>query len=203
MSFSIFFNARGDNGADLLNQIGQARLLSSFDGSSATLHDYVFFDTTETSPTTRGLRFGIRIGSQSSLFESTSTFTSRDSVWHQAGFTFESGTTDGTLTFYLDGQVLGAPITTTGLNSIPEMDLNWFLVEDATDNADGFGSEYFDAGDYDEAALWTRALRAEEMSALHADGIGATAIPEPSALSMWLLFCVLGAAVCGYRRRKR
>lgn len=135
------------------------------------------------------------------MFTSTATFTSRDSVWHQAGFTLESGATNGTLTFYLDGQVFGSPITTTGLNSISAQTNNWFLVEDASDPFD-FGSEYFDDGDYDEAALWNRALSAEEMAALYTPGINANAIPEPTALAIWSVLGGIGL-VAGHRRRQR
>lgn len=188
LSFSIFFNAQGDNGNDA--DMGQARLLSSFDGDGNVAHDYITFDTVETSPTTRTLRFTARSGAVVNSYSSSTTFVSRDSDWHAAGFTFEGGATDGTLTFYLDGQVFGSPITTSGMNSIAAQDNNWYLLEDKTSAVNA--TEYFDQGHYDEAGLWTRTLSAHEMNALFSSGLGAAqpaSVPEPAVA--WLPMLVL------------
>ena len=90
-----------------------------------------------------------------------------------------------------------------GVTSIPIQNFNWFLVEDA--RSISATDEYFDGGTYDEAALWYRALSAEEMSALYTQGINAedvnkVTVPEPSGLTLW---SVGVGAIAFYNWKKR
>lgn len=185
MSFSIFYNDRGDNGHDTGASTGQARLLSSFVGTGSP-PDATAFGTLQVSGTEREFRF---YGGNTAVSSDALTPT-QDAQWHQAGFVFQ----DGFVTFYFDGSQLGSTRPVPGVAAIPVQGLDWFLIEDATSAS--VSDEYFDDGDYDEAALWYRALSAEEMSALYSRGLNA---PEPSTLA---LLC-MGAVAIGRRRRKR
>jgi len=94
--------------------------------------------------------------------------------------------------FYFDGQAVGAPQTLTGFAQIPAQTRNWHLLEDSAG-----GDEVFLGGDFDEAALWLRALSAEEMAALFSQSLALAPVPEPA--SGWLLTF---GVVCVIRSRK-
>lgn len=113
----------------------------------------------------------------------------QDGLWHQAGFVFDSGL----LTFYFDGVQLGGQHT-VGSSTVAEQTNNWSLLNSSIP----LGDEYFDNGDYDEAALWNRALSGEEMSLLYSQGLAVAAVPEPTSFGLMLVISTIGLA-----RRKR
>jgi len=168
MSFSIFYNNRGDS--------GNARLLTSFNGTGGSNGEFLFDSI---GPR---LRFAMGFNNSFPQFFSTVNVPEADGVWHQAGFVFEGGDADGVVKFYFDGQQFGDAITIANATEIPVQNLNWFLLEDATGISNT--TEFFSDGDYDEAALWTRALSSEEMNDLYTKGLGQ--IPEPSSLAVIL-----------------
>ncbi|NET55376.1 MAG: LamG domain-containing protein [Symploca sp. SIO2E6] len=183
-SFSIFYNDRGDNGRDG-SSTSAARLLSSYNGTGVAQEDEVVFDLLSNAG--RRLRF---------VTKGTSVFSSeaipfRDEIWHQAGFVFDNGS----LTFYFDGLPLGDSRIIPGITSISAQSFNWSLLEDARPVS--ILSEYFDSGDYDEAALWYRALSPQEMNALYTQGVNQASIgntedksvniPEPTSMFALIL----------------
>ena len=99
----------------------------------------------------------------------------QDSQWHQAGVVFDNGE----VTFYLDGSPLGTSLTLPSVTAIPAQTLDWFLIEDPQSLSNR--SEYFDGGDYDDAALWYRALSPNEMQQLYLEGV---TVPEPGTLGI-------------------
>ncbi len=180
LSFSIFYNDRGDNGADGgFGVSSNVKLLSTFPGSN------------QPGPVVPpGIFFGIEfVGGERKLVfhtqhgrvESTATVPFQDGLWHQAGFSFD----EGTIRFFFDGQPLGEPVSIADLGYllIPAQVQDWFIGEDAlfgNGNYGAVGDEYFDNGSYDEAALWERALAPAEMLLLYSQGL-ATAPRMPAA----------------------
>ena len=49
---------------------------------------------------------------------STAPIPDQDNAWHQVGFVYQGGATDGTIKFYFDGQQLGNPVTLAGIPAI-------------------------------------------------------------------------------------
>ncbi len=160
LSFSIFYNDRGYTAPE------RARLLSSYDGAGAPTPGEFVFDILEDSSTTRRLRLIQNAGS-GVVAAVSDTIPGVDGSWHHAGFVFEGGASNGTITFYFDGQILGAPVATS-YNQTPAQNLNWYLIEDGNDTGN---REYFPNGVYDEAALWLRAITPQEVNALYSGGI--------------------------------
>lgn len=179
LSFSIFYNDRGDNGGD--DSGGNvARLLSSYTGPGSPPNqlDFSVIDA-------RRLVLFV----EGENIYSTANIPFQDGLWHHAGFVFDNGL----LSFYFDGELLGDQLS-VGSNTVADQTNNWFLMNTVA----MFGDEYFDDGDYDEAALWNRALSGAEMRALYTQGL-AMAIPEPSAFSCAMI-ALASYQVC--RRRK-
>ena len=205
LSFSIFYNAQGDIG----NADGNARFLTTYRGTLGVLPGNLLFGTSDgpppvppALPSDLMLQFRMNSGSgDSGPHYSTETIPTSDDVWHQAGFVFEGGAVNSTVTLYFDGEQLGAPITLLGITEVNAQAHEWFLVDD-----EEFGAatrEIFSNGFYDEAALWTRALSAQEMSNIHQFGLaGAAAVPEPSSFAL-LGLGALGCAFCAYRKRRK
>ena len=197
LSFSMFYNAQGDDGGHARN----SRFLSTFAGTGSVVSGNLIFGTDDVPGPDLTLHFRINVGTGDIIKHSTETIPTGDFAWHQAGFVFEGGPVDSTVTFYFDGEPLGAPIILSGITQINAQARNWFLVED--ENIGGATREYFANGFYDEAALWTRALSAQEMSNIHQFGLaGAAAVPEPSSFVL-LGLGVLGCAFCAMRKRRK
>ena len=184
LSFSIFYNARNDNGNDD-DSYEQVRFLSSYNGTGVPPSETVFGLISD-----GGRRLIFSTEGQSYL--SSLTTPASDNTWHQTGFVFDGGQ----LTFYFDGAPIGDTINVAH-SAIPEQTNNWHLVEDA--NPTSNPTEYFDLGDYDEAALWNRALSSSDMNALYTQGLAA-AVPEPATIVQW---CGAGLAGIGLVRRRR
>jgi len=205
LSYTIFYNDQGDDGGDHVNSISSAILLSATDYSKTG--NNFWFGTTKYVPgvenpgADRHLWFGYS-GAVIAVI-STEKTPSADSLWHQAGFVYQGGQTDGTVTFYFDGQQLGGPVTIKGVPEIGALVAPWTLIEDYEPYRSISGDEYFDNGFYDEAALWTRALSAGDMKALYEQGINANAVPEPCTLIVWSLLGASGVTLGWWRRRKR
>ncbi|MCA9135592.1 MAG: hypothetical protein KDB00_02505 [Planctomycetales bacterium] len=179
LTFSMFFNDRGDTGT--------ARFLSSFDGSGSSSDVFTLFDSIETN-SSRTLRFIVNSGSNLKIASSTASIPIADGLWHQAAVVYEGGVSDGTVKFFFDGVQLGSQVTLSGVSSIPVMPHNWHLIEDST--FDSVPNEYFRGGSYDEAALWYRPLSDADISSLYlqgAAGAAANVVPEPSSLAVWLI----------------
>lgn len=201
LSFSMYYNAQGDDGADN----GSARFLSTYEGFATVDPGNLIFQTQEATTTTRHLRLSTGAGGANSFaVNSVATIPNGDSDWHQVGFVFEGGLASSTLTFYFDGAQLGAPVVLSGITQVDIQDRNWFLAEDA--EFGGLTREYFAGGFYDEAALWTRALSAQEMANIHDFGLAGTGavaiVPEPSSFVL-LGLGALGWALCALRKRRR
>lgn len=166
LSFSIFFNDRGDNGGDMGGNV--ARLLSSYSGPGSPPNQLDF-------SVINSRQLVLFVEGQNVL--SSAAIPYADADWHQAGFVFDGGT----LTFYFDGVQLGAQLA-VGSSVVSQQTNNWFLLNTPTP----FGDEYFDGGDYDEAALWTRALNASDMNSLYSNGLSAiSSVPEPGSIALW------------------
>ncbi len=197
LSFSMYYNDRGDAGDSVNNSRGLARLLTSFDGTGFDVGDFIF--SSQRNPENHAQRY-LRIsvnpaGTGATIVDSLPLNVNEDGLWHHVGFVFESGTVQ----FYFDGQPLGSPQTMPGYAAIPAQTRNWHLVEDTA----GGHEDFFHGGDYDEAALWLRALSTQEMQLLGSVGLGAISpLPEPNSLLMmgWLLAV---AGVVGWRRATR
>jgi hypothetical protein len=186
LSFSIFYNARNDNGNDD-DGYEQVRLLSSYNGTGLPPSETVFGLISD-----GGRRLAFSTEGQSYL--SSLTTPANDNTWHQTGFVFEGGQ----LTFYFDGAPIGDTISVAH-SVIPEQTYDWHLIEDA--NPISNITEYFDLGDYDEAALWKRALSSSEMNALYTQGL-ASAVPEPATIVMWCMAGLAGVGIVRCQRRK-
>lgn len=190
LSFSLFYNARGD--------VEEAvRLLSTFSGGGAVTADQFLFDRLEIASLTATPR-NLRVIANGASHFSTVQLPAIDTGWHQLAFVFTDlpGTSNGKITFYFDGNPLGADVATT-FDAVPVQARNWHLVEDPGLNGSNpkSDSEYFDNGDNDEAALWYRALSGDEMSSVFTQGITAL-VPEPASLSL------LAAGLLLARRRR-
>jgi hypothetical protein len=186
LSFSIFTNDRGSIGGPPENLV---RLLSSYNGTGVPLGE-TLFDLLWSGG--RRLRFY----TEATSVLSTATVPVQDELWHQAGFVFDSGT----VTFYFDGEQLGDSVAVPGVTEIATQNDNWTLVEDARPVSQL--GEYFRGGSYDEAALWYRAVSAEEMRTLYEEGFSNASsgvIPEPSTIG--LLAIGLVGVVLQARRR--
>ena len=180
LSASIFYNDRGDDGADPDKH--WARLLTSFPNSSDSVPNgghTVTFDAFRDGGG-RYLRMWMIVdrqgGSNTNAIPISPTVAGvfEDGEWHQAGFAFDSGQVQ----FYFDGDPLGSPVSVIDddgnpVTQIPTQNFDWFLVED-----NGGSTEYFDGGHYDEAGLWTRALSAGEMNALYRRGLARAQNPN-------------------------
>lgn len=201
LSFSIFYNARGDTGSPSAGP-GQVIFLSAFDGFNSVAKIFAAVQSINNPQfgTGRRLLFSYNtMGRLDTYFDLPSTgmeIPDGDSIWHQAGVVYQGGATDGIVTFYFDGVQRGAPVAAPKLAQIPVLPEKWHLIGNSQSSSD----VYFRNGDYDDAALWYRALSPQEMSALHTHGINA--LPEPSAF----VLCSLAAAAGGiwrWRMRKR
>lgn len=191
LSYSVFYNARGDNGGDYYGGLHSAILLAATDyGKSG--HNFWFATTRYQADGTLGTDRHLWLscldntvsGNQWKVALSTAKTPDQDSAWHQAGFVYQGGATDGSVTFYFDGQPLGAPVTLAGIPQIQALVAPWTFIEDYNPHQSRSGDEYFDNGSYDEAALWTRALSSDEMLALHRDGIRAAAVQSGRDIRM-------------------
>jgi hypothetical protein len=175
LSFTIRYNGRGDNGSDGgFVASSDVRLLSTFNGGG----------NDSLKPPDAGPYFGIEdhegnrrlvFRTQYEKFYSTAAVPAGDSVWHQAAFTFR----EGVLKFYFDGDPLGDPVDLSGagLLLLPAQGFDWTIGEDpqvGNTNRGAVADDYFDGGDYDEAALWNRALTAEEILSIHEIGLAET-----------------------------
>jgi hypothetical protein len=186
LSFSIFYNARNDNGNDD-DSYEQVRLLSSYNGTGLPPSEMVFGLISD-----GGRRLAFSTEGQSHL--SSLTTPASDNTWHQTGFVFEGGQ----LTFYFDGAPIGDTISVAH-SVIPEQTYDWHLIEDAKSISNL--TEYFDLGDYDEAALWNRALSSSDMNALYTQGLAA-AVPEPATVVLWGAAGLAGVGLVRRQRRK-
>ncbi len=199
LSFSAWYNDRGDNGGDTSTGMNNlARLLSSYVGFGGS--DSQFAASFYKRPSVAGepplasdprvIRF-----SSDGEFVDSLPIPEADAQWHQAGFVFESGT----VTFYFDGAQLGTPQTLTNTQVVAQT-YPWYLFEDHQISS-AQPREYFDNGDYDEAGLWYRALSAAEMNRIYSRGIVGATVPEPSTVVLLAAGCA-ALGIAAYRKRK-
>jgi len=191
LSFSAMYNANGDNGSEA-NGDNLVRFLSTYDGAGAANADQTGFSMLG-GGTNRSLRLGF-----GNLSASSSIFNFDNTGWQHVGFSVNIVGNDASVQFYVNGAAQGAAQVINGLNEMVAQDSAWHLFED-TSNA-GITEEYFDGGDYDEAALWNRQLSASEFQDIAANGLAANAVPEPSAAAVGLL--ALGLVFSRKRNRR-
>lgn len=178
LSFSAMYNANGDNGSEA-NGDNLVRFLSTYDGAGAADADQTGFSMLG-SGTDRTLRLGF-----GSLNASSSIFNFDNTGWQHVGFSVNIAGNDASVQFYVNGAAQGAAQVISGLSEIVAQDSAWHLFEDTTDV--GITEEYFDGGDYDEAALWNRQLSASDFQDIAANGLAANAVPEPSFTALGML----------------
>ncbi len=164
LSFSLFVHDRN-------NAAGRVRYLTTYPGSGG-LGNSVLFDTDNAG----GGQKEIRFFAQGQSYKSNVTIPFASNAWQHFGIVFDGGA----VTFYLNGAVHGAAgVLPGGITAIQPQAQAWTLLNYPTDP----NSEYIPSGDYDEAALWYRALSAQEMNDVYTRGLAAL-VPEPASLAL-------------------
>ena len=189
LSFSTMYHANGDNGGEGAQNL--VRFLSTYVGAGAVNADDIAFSMLGTG-STRSLV--LNIGGVAATSDPLA-FVNTD--WQQVGFRVTTDGVNATVTFFNNGAVLG----TNKVIAVPQIvtqGSSWHLFEDTT--AGTTSDEYFDGGDYDESALWYRALSDTEFADITSEGLAANAIPEPA--TGMLCTVVVGSLVFFRRRRK-
>ncbi len=188
LSFTTMYNANGDAGSEAGQNI--VRFLSTYGGSGAVNSDDIAFSMLGTG-TTRSLALNL-----GGVAATSDPFTLNTTDWQQVGFRVTTDGANATITFFSNGATLGSN-QVVAVGQIAAQGSAWHLFEDVA--AGGTSDEYFDDGDYDESALWYRALADSEFADITSQGLAANVIPEPATGLLGVF--VIGAIACCRRRK--
>ena len=167
LSFSIFIHDR-NNGA------GRVRFLTSYPGAGGW-GTSVLFDTDNAGGGQKEIRFFV----EGQPYKSDVTIPFASDTWQHFGVVFDNGS----VTFYLNGVQHGTAGSLPGaITTIQAQTQAWTLMNYPNDP----NSDYIPNADYDEAALWYRALSDQEMLNVYNQGLAAL-VPEPTSLALLTL----------------